>query len=137
VIVKGTLQNPDIFGRKWGYRADLTHIDGVIRVLAAGLDPETIRPKRAYAPNRYLAPNELSRLVLGALRATVSGPLSNDWRRSRTAADHGITAISPAITARQRRLGVTLKLRCRQRQLLHCPSLCAPVHLAPTLYHHN
>jgi hypothetical protein len=39
VIVKGTLQNPDIFGRKWGYRADLTHIDGVIRVLAAGLDP--------------------------------------------------------------------------------------------------
>ena len=78
MIVKGKPQNPDIFGRKWGYRADLTHIDGVLRVLAAGLVPETIRPKPPTALNRYLAPNELSRLVLGALGATASGPLSND-----------------------------------------------------------
>jgi len=46
VIVKGTLQNPDIFGRKWGYRADLTHIDGVLRVLAAGLDPDCVKTRK-------------------------------------------------------------------------------------------
>ena len=28
------------------YRADLTHIDGVLRILASDLDPETIRPTR-------------------------------------------------------------------------------------------
>jgi hypothetical protein len=56
------------------HRADLTHIDGVLRVLATDLDPETIRPKRAYRRNRYFARNELSRLCLGMLR-TVSGEL--------------------------------------------------------------
>jgi hypothetical protein len=35
------------------HRADLTHIDGVLRVLATDLDPETIRPKRVYRRNRY------------------------------------------------------------------------------------
>jgi hypothetical protein len=30
------------------YRADLTHIDGVLRNLTTDLDAETIRPKRAY-----------------------------------------------------------------------------------------
>jgi hypothetical protein len=34
------------------HRADLTHIDGVLRVLATDLDPETIRPKRVYRRNR-------------------------------------------------------------------------------------
>jgi hypothetical protein len=50
------------------HRADLIHIDGTIRVLATDLDPETIRPKRAYRRNRYFARNELSRLCLGVLR---------------------------------------------------------------------
>jgi hypothetical protein len=30
------------------HRADLTHIDGVLRVLATDLDPECIKPKRVY-----------------------------------------------------------------------------------------
>ncbi len=59
------------------YRADLTHIDGALRVLATDLDPETIRPKRAYRRNRYFARNELSRLCLGVLR-TAAGELSTD-----------------------------------------------------------
>ena len=50
------------------YRADLTHIDGVLRVLPIDLDPETIRPKRAYRRNRYFARKELSRLCLSILR---------------------------------------------------------------------
>jgi hypothetical protein len=56
------------------HRADLTHIDGVLRVLASDLDPETLRPKRAYRRNRYFARNELSRLCLGVL-LTASGEL--------------------------------------------------------------
>jgi hypothetical protein len=50
------------------HRADLTHIDGVLRVLAADLDLEKIKPKRIYRRNRYFARNELSRLCLGVLR---------------------------------------------------------------------
>jgi hypothetical protein len=51
-----------------GIRAQMGHIDGVLRVFATDLDPESIRPKRVYRRNRYFARNELSRLCLGALR---------------------------------------------------------------------
>jgi hypothetical protein len=60
------------------HRADLTHIDGVLRVLASDLDPETIRPKRVYRRNRYFARNELSRLCLGVLRTAAGELLSTD-----------------------------------------------------------
>jgi hypothetical protein len=60
------------------YRADLTHIDGVLRILVSDLDPETIRPKRAYRRNRYFARNELSRLCLGVFRTAAGEPLSTD-----------------------------------------------------------
>ena len=60
------------------YRADLTHIDGVLRILASDLDPETIRPKRAYRRNRYFARNELSRLCLSVLRTAAGELLSTD-----------------------------------------------------------
>ena len=60
------------------YRADLTHIDGVLRILASDLDPETIRPKRVYRRNRYFARNELSRLCLGVFRTAAGEPVSID-----------------------------------------------------------
>jgi hypothetical protein len=60
------------------HRSDLTHIDGVLRVLAADLDPTTIRPKRAYRRNRYFARNELSRLCLSAFRTADGEPISID-----------------------------------------------------------
>jgi len=60
------------------HRADLTHIDGVLRVLAKDLDPETIKPKRIYRRSRYFARNELSRLCLAALRIADTKPLSID-----------------------------------------------------------
>lgn len=60
------------------YRADLTHIDGTLRVLATDLDPDTIRPKRIYRRNRYFARNELSRLCLGVLRTAAGELLSTD-----------------------------------------------------------
>jgi hypothetical protein len=60
------------------HRADLTHIDGVLRVLASDFDPETIKPKRIYRRSRYFAYNELSRLCLAALRTAEGKPLSID-----------------------------------------------------------
>jgi hypothetical protein len=71
------------------HRADLTHIDGVLRVLAADLDPETIRPKRAYRRNRYFARNELSRLCLAILRMATGELLSTDEIASRVIAAKG------------------------------------------------
>jgi hypothetical protein len=82
------------------YRADLTHIDGVLRVLATDLDPGTLRPKRAYRRNRYFARNELSRLCLDVLR-TAAGELSTDdiagWVIAVKGFDTGDSALRAAI----------------------------------------
>src|ERR1700751_1922102 len=52
------------------HRADLTHIDGVLRLFQPDRDPGEIKPKRTYVRRtRYFARNELSRLVMNALRA--------------------------------------------------------------------
>jgi hypothetical protein len=51
------------------HRADLSHIDGVLRLFAPDRDPEAIKPKRTYARRtRYFARNELSRLCRESLR---------------------------------------------------------------------
>src|ERR1700752_3502907 len=55
------------------HRADLTHIDGVLRLFQPDRDPGEIKPKRVYnRRTRYFARNELSRLVMDALRRTLS-----------------------------------------------------------------
>jgi hypothetical protein len=74
------------------HRADLTHIDGTLRVLAVDLDPETIRPKRVYRRNRYFARNELSRLCLGVLRTAAGELLSTDDITGRVIAAKGFDA---------------------------------------------
>src|ERR1700751_4028255 len=52
------------------HRADLTHIDGVLRLFQPDRDPGEIKPKRTYVRRtRYFGRNELSRLVMDALRA--------------------------------------------------------------------
>jgi hypothetical protein len=71
------------------HRADLTHIDGVLRVLATDLDPATIRPKRIYRRNRYFARNELSRLCLGVLRTAACEPLNTNDIAGRVIAAKG------------------------------------------------
>jgi hypothetical protein len=71
------------------HRADLTHIDGVLRVLAADLELEAIKPKRAYRRTRYFARNELSRLCLGALRTAAGELLSTDQIAHRVIAAKG------------------------------------------------
>ncbi len=71
------------------HRADLTHIDGALRVLAADLDPEKIKPKRIYRRNRYFGRNELSRLCLGVLRTAAGELLSTDDIAGRVIAAKG------------------------------------------------
>src|SRR5258708_39691603 len=52
------------------HRADLTHIDGVLRLFPPDRDPGEIRPKRTYVRRtRYFARNELSLLCMDALMA--------------------------------------------------------------------
>jgi hypothetical protein len=58
--------------------ADLAHFDGVLRVLAADLDPETIRPKRRYQINRYFGRNEPPRFCMDTLRLAEGQPLTTD-----------------------------------------------------------
>src|SRR5438045_8705622 len=92
------------------HRADLTHIDGVLRVLASDLDPETIRPKRAYRRNRYFARNELSRLCLGVLRAAAGELLSTDDIAGRVIAAKGFDAGDAILrTAIREQVGSTVK----------------------------
>jgi hypothetical protein len=55
--------------RKIGqHRADLVHIDGVLRLYQPERDPTEIKPKRAHRRNRYFGRHELSRLCLGTFR---------------------------------------------------------------------
>ena len=92
------------------HRADLTHIHGALRVLATDLDPEKIRPKRAYRRNRYFARNELSRLCLGVLRTAARELLSTDDITGRVIAAKGFDAGDAMLRARIReQVGSTVK----------------------------
>jgi hypothetical protein len=50
------------------HRADLSHIDGVLRLFEPDRDPEAIKPKRTYKRTRYFGRGELSRLCRENLR---------------------------------------------------------------------
>jgi hypothetical protein len=92
------------------HRADLTHIDGTLRVLAVDLDPETIRPKRVYRRNRYFARNELSRLCLGVLRTAAGELLSTDDIAGRVIVAKGFDAGDAILRAAIReQVGSTVK----------------------------
>src|SRR5208282_3972909 len=95
--------------------ADLTHIDGVLRVLATDFDPETIRPKRAYRRNRYFARNELSRLCLGVLRTAAGELLTTDEIAGRVIAAKGFDTADAILRAAIReQVGSIVKRLCRE-----------------------
>jgi hypothetical protein len=50
------------------HRADLVHLDGVLRLYQPERDPAEIRPKQVRGRNRYFNPGELSRLCREAFR---------------------------------------------------------------------
>jgi hypothetical protein len=57
------------------HRADLMHLDGVLRLYQPERDPEEIRPRRLMRRNRYFERGELSRLCREAFR-DAKGPLA-------------------------------------------------------------
>src|SRR3954462_4225817 len=77
-------------------RADLTHIDGALRLLRADLDTTTIPPReRRYKRTHYFAHNELSRLCMDTLRLA-GGPL--------TAEENTLRIMTKGLDARDARL---------------------------------
>ena len=56
-------------------RADLLHVDAVLRLFAPEFEPATILPRTVRRPNSWFKPGELARLVLDVLR-TAPAPLS-------------------------------------------------------------
>jgi hypothetical protein len=56
-------------------RGNLANLDATIRLFSPGTNPDAIPAKRPYRRTRYFARNELSRLVMDALRLA-TGPLA-------------------------------------------------------------
>ena len=50
------------------HRADLVHIDAVLRLYAPEAEPESIAPKAVRKRNDWFKPGELARMVLDVLR---------------------------------------------------------------------
>jgi len=65
----------DLEKRIGQHRADLLHVDAVLRLFAPDLEPAAIRPKAVRQPSGWFQPGELARLVLDVLR-TAPAPLS-------------------------------------------------------------
>jgi hypothetical protein len=97
-------------------RADLTHIDGVLRVLRADLDPTTIPPRRRYERTRYFGRNELSRLCMDTLRLAADEPLTAEEITIRIMAEKGLDARDARLRATIRvQAGAVLKRLHRQQ----------------------
>jgi hypothetical protein len=56
-------------------RVALANLDATIRLFSPGINPDSIPAKRPYRRTRYFGRNELSRLVMDALRLA-TGPLT-------------------------------------------------------------
>src|SRR3954466_820113 len=98
-------------------RADLTHIDGALRLLSADIDPETISPRqRRYKRTHYFAYNELSRLCMDMLRLA-GGPLTAEEITLRIMTAKGLDARDARLRATARvQIGAALT-RLSRRQI--------------------
>jgi hypothetical protein len=98
------------------HRADLTHIDGVLRLFQPDRDPDEIKPKRTYARRtRYFAKGELSRLVLEALRDAHGKPLSTDDLAGQMVAAKGFDATDSVLRSAIREQALTALRAFRKR----------------------
>lgn len=97
-------------------RADLTHIDGALRVLSADLDPATIPPRRRYTRPQYFGRNELSRLCMSTLRQAAGEPLTAEEITMRIMGAKGLDARDVRLRATVRvQAGSVLKRLHRQK----------------------
>lgn len=58
----------DLEKRIGQHRADLLHVDAVLRLFAPEFEPATIPPRAVRQPNSWFKPGELARLLLEVLR---------------------------------------------------------------------
>jgi len=65
----------DLEKRIGQHRADLLHVDAVLRLFAPDFEPAAIPPKAVRQPSGWFRPGELARMVLEVLRAAPA-PLS-------------------------------------------------------------
>src|SRR5688572_25625500 len=65
----------DLEKRIGQHRADLLHVDAVLRLFAPGFEPATIPSKAVRQPSGLFRPGELARMVLDVLR-TAPAPLT-------------------------------------------------------------
>ncbi len=80
------------------HRADLTHIDGVLRLFQPDRDPGEIKAKRTYTRRtRYFARNELSRFCMNALRAANGALVTTDDIAGQVIAAKGFNAADAAL----------------------------------------
>jgi hypothetical protein len=98
-------------------RADLTHIDGALRLLSADIDPETIPPReRRYKRTHYFAHNELSRLCMDMLRQAAGEPLTAEEITFRMMTAKGLDARDARLRATARvQIGAVLKRLSRKQ----------------------
>jgi hypothetical protein len=98
------------------HRADLTHIDGVLRLFQPDRDPGDIKPKRTYARRtRYFARNELSRLTMDALRAADGALMTTDAIAGQVIEAKGFDAADAALRKAISEQCVTLLRSFRKR----------------------
>jgi hypothetical protein len=60
----------DLEKRIGQHRADLLHVDAVLRLFVSEFEPATIPPRAVRRPNSWFKPGELARLVLEVLRTS-------------------------------------------------------------------
>ena len=99
-------------------RADLTHIDGALRLLSADLDPATIRRASAATSGRTTSRhNELSRLCMDMLREAAGEPLTAEEITLRIMTTKGLDARDARLRATARvQVGAVLK-RLNRKQI--------------------
>ena len=73
----------DLEKRIGQHRADLLHVDAVLRLFAPEFEPATIPPRAVRRPNSWFKPGELARLR-GAAHGSGGADGPRDYR-----ADHG------------------------------------------------
>jgi hypothetical protein len=101
------------------HRADLTHIDGVLRLFQPDHDPAEIKSKRTYARRtRYFARNELSRLCMDALRVANGKLSTTDEIAGRVMAAKGFESTDAILQKAIGAQSLTLLRSFRKRNLV-------------------
>jgi hypothetical protein len=99
------------------HRADLTHIDGVLRLFQPDRDPDEIKPKRTYRRTRYFARNELARHCMDALR-DAPGLITTDEIAAQVIAAKGFEPADSTLRASIRDQLLTVLRGARKRGMV-------------------